>query len=64
MIVNLKCEECRFIYDAEVGEPRMDDDSGSLLWEHPIICPNCKALDKDLLTEIGQSQMTEWFFSF
>lgn len=63
MIVNLKCEICKFIYDAEVGEPRMDDEDGSLKWEKPVICPNCKAVDRDLLTEKGQGQMTHWFFS-
>jgi len=63
MIVNLKCEICNFIYDAEVGEPRMDDNTGSLIWENQTVCPKCKAVDKDLLSEKGQGQMTQWFFS-
>jgi len=61
MIVNLKCEFCNFIYDAEVGKPSMDN-KGSLVWEKKTICPNCKAVDKDLLSEKGQGQMTQWFF--
>lgn len=61
MIVNLKCEECGLVYPADVGTPTMDD-NGSILWEKKVVCPNCKAVDKDLLTEIGQGQMTRFFF--
>lgn len=61
MIVNLKCEECHLVYPADVGTPSMDD-NGTIKWEKKVICPNCKAVDKDLLTEMGQSQMTNFFF--
>ena len=61
MIVNLKCEVCKFAYLADVGTPSMDK-KGSLIWEKQTICPNCKAVDKDLLTEFGQGQMTRFFF--
>jgi len=33
---------------------------GSLVFENKPICPKCNAKDKELLTELGQSQMTDW----
>ena len=59
MIVNLKCGKCNHIYDYEVGEPSMDDNY-KLVFENKPVCPKCKAIDKELLTEFGQSQMTAW----
>ena len=61
MIINLKCGECGLVYPADVGTPTMDD-KGTIVWEKKVICPGCKAVDKDLLTEMGQSQMTSFFF--
>ena len=62
MIVSLKCGDCTFVYPADIGEPDFDD-NGKLVFEKKPICPQCKAVDKELLTELGQSQMTEWFLS-
>ena len=59
MIVNLKCSQCGTIYDFEVGEVTTDEKM-SLVFENKSVCPKCGAVDKDLLTELGQSQMTEW----
>lgn len=59
MKVNLNCEVCRTNYDFEVGEPSTDENM-NLIFEHKSICPKCGAKDKDLLSELGQSQMTEW----
>ncbi len=59
MVVNLKCSVCQFIYDFEVGEPSIDKNY-KLVFENKPICPKCKAQDKELLTETGQSQMTDW----
>ena len=59
MEVNLKCGSCGFVYNYEVGEPSMDK-SYKLVFENKPICPKCKAKDKELLTELGQSQMTSW----
>jgi len=59
MIVNLKCGNCKHIYDFEVGEPSMDK-SYKLVFANKPVCPKCKAKDKELLTEIGQGQMTDW----
>ena len=59
MIVNLKCGSCRFIYDFEVGLVSLDKNY-SLVFENETICPKCGVRGKDLLSELGQSQMTEW----
>ena len=59
MVVNLKCGKCGHIYDFDVGEPSMDDRYKLVFTKKPI-CPKCKAVDKELLTELGQSQMTAW----
>ena len=59
MEVNLKYSACGRIYDFEVGEPSMDKNL-KLVFENKSVCPKCKAEDKDLLTEKGQGQMTEW----
>lgn len=60
MIVNLKCESCGHIYNFDVGEVSFGK-NGKLAFSNKSICPKCNACDKDLLTEIGQSQMTRWF---
>jgi rubredoxin len=59
MIVNLKCRKCRYIYDFEVGKVSYDKNY-SLIFENETICPKCSAKGEDLLSELGQSQMTAW----
>lgn len=59
MIVNLKCGNCQHIYNFEVGKPSMDENF-TLQFENKPICPKCGVEDKELLTEQGQSQMTDW----
>lgn len=59
MIVNLKCGKCKSIYDYEVGQPSMDK-KYKLVFANKPVCPKCKAIDKELLTELGQGQMTAW----
>ncbi len=59
MIVNLKCGACKHVYNFEVGQPSMDKNY-KLVFEHKPVCPQCKAIDNVLLTERGQSQMTDW----
>jgi len=61
MFVNLKCSLCKYVYIADVGTPSLDK-SFNLVWEKKTVCPKCGAIDKDLLTELGQSQMTSWHF--
>lgn len=60
MVVSLKCGECKFVYFFDIGEPDIDN-NGKLVFEKKPICPQCNVVDKELLTELGQSQMTEWF---
>jgi rubredoxin len=59
MIVNLKCGSCQHVYNYEVGKPSMDKNY-TLVFENIPVCPKCGAKDKELLTELGQSQMTAW----
>jgi rubredoxin len=59
MLVNLKCGNCKHVYDFEVGKPSLDKNY-KLVFEIKSVCPKCKVVDKDLLTERGQSQMTAW----
>jgi Zn finger protein HypA/HybF involved in hydrogenase expression len=61
MEVNLKCGQCKTNNNFEVGEPSTDKNM-RLVFEHKSVCPKCGAIDKDLLSELGQSQMTEWHF--
>jgi len=62
MEVNLKCGKCKTIYDFEVGNITTDENM-SLKFEKETICPKCGAKGEDLLSELGQSQMTDWFFN-
>lgn len=62
MKVNLKCGACSHIYDYDVGEPSLDKNH-NLVFANSPICPKCKAKDKELLSELGQSQMTDWYLS-
>jgi rubredoxin len=59
MEVNLKCGQCKSNYNFDVGEPSTDKNM-RLVFEHKPVCPKCGAIDKELLSELGQSQMTEW----
>ena len=59
MEVNFNCGSCRFNYDFYVGEPSTDDNM-DLVFERNPICPKCGVKGKELLSELGQSQMTEW----
>lgn len=59
MEVNLNCGACRTNYDYEIGTPSMDKDM-RLVFEHEPVCPKCGAKGKELLSELGQSQMTDW----
>lgn len=61
MLVNLKCGECHKVFDFEVGEPNLNETNWQLEFEIIPICPFCKAKGKELLTELGQTQMTIWW---
>ena len=61
MEINFKCKKCCQEFDCEVGEITISDDGMRPVFEKIIICPRCGTLSMDdvLLTELGQSQMTE-----
>ena len=62
MTINLLCSKCEAIYDWETGEIDFNDE-GNAIFEHLTVCPKCGAKDQDLLTELGQSQMTDFWLS-
>ena len=61
MVINFECKGCRKEFDCEMGKIGINDDTLRPDFEKPIICPRCgeKGIDDVLLTELGQSQMTE-----
>jgi rubredoxin len=60
MKVNLKCVDCGFVFDAELGKLEMDN-IGTLIYQNKPSCPKCKAYDKVYITETGFKQLSEWF---
>jgi hypothetical protein len=61
MEINFECKDCRKTFDCEVGKIGINERSMRPTFEKPIVCPHCgqKSIDEVLLTELGQSQMTE-----
>ena len=61
MTINFECKKCRREFDCEVREISLSDDEMRPVFEKDIICPRCGEVSMDdvLLTELGQSQMTE-----
>jgi hypothetical protein len=61
MIINFQCKGCNQEFDCEMGKIGINDQTFRPDFEKPIICPRCgeRGLDDVLLTELGQSQMTE-----
>jgi rubredoxin len=61
MMINFECKRCYQEFDCEVGDISFSEDGTRPVFEKNIVCPRCGDLSaKDvLLTELGQSQMTE-----
>ena len=61
MEINFECKDCLKTFDCEVGRIGINERSMCPTFEKPIVCPHCgqKSMDEVLLTELGQSQMTE-----
>jgi hypothetical protein len=61
MIINFDCKKCRQEFDGDVGKIAVDAKSMRPLFEKAIVCPRCgkRSIDEVLLTELGQSQMSE-----
>jgi hypothetical protein len=60
-VINFECKKCRTEFDWDVGKIGIDESSMRPKFENDILCPKCGKLTMDevLLTELGQSQMTE-----
>ena len=61
MKINFKCKGCKKKFDCDVGQIGINDQTMRPDFEKPIICPSCgeRTIDVVLLTELGQSQMTD-----
>ncbi len=59
--LNFDCKKCKNTFDSEVGEISFSPEDMRPQFEKDIICPKCGTLTIDdvLLTELGQSQLTE-----
>jgi hypothetical protein len=61
MEISFECKKCRKEFHCEMGKIGINEQTLRTDFERPIICPHCgiKTMDEVLLTELGQSQMTE-----
>lgn len=61
MMINFQCKKCSRKFDCDVGKIAIDDIRMRPTFGKDIVCPKCGKLrmDEVLLTELGQSQMTE-----
>lgn len=64
MVINFKCIQCDKVFNCDIGEVSLPDNSLRPQFENDIICPSCgkRSMDEVLLTELGQSQLTEAAF--
>ena len=61
MNINFKCKNCKNVFDSDVGKIEINYSTMRPEFENSIHCPNCgiRTIDEILLTELGQTQMTE-----
>ena len=61
MEINFECKKCREDFDCDMGKIAINEDTMRPDFEKAIVCPRCgeRTMDEVLLTELGQSQMTE-----
>ena len=61
MVINFECKKCKKEFDCEMGKIGINEETWRPDFERPIVCPRCgeRTMDEVLLTELGQSQMTE-----
>ncbi len=66
MEINFECKKCSAIFNSDVGIIKINSQTFRPDFEKPIICPKCgiRTIDEVLLTELGQSQMTEATMDF
>jgi hypothetical protein len=60
-VINFQCKKCGEQFDCDVGRISINDQTMRPDFERPILCPQCGvcSVDDVLLTELGQSQMTD-----
>ena len=61
MIINFKCIQCNKVFNCDIGNVSLSNNSFRPQFENDITCPFCgkRSVDEVLLTELGQSQLTE-----
>ncbi len=61
MEINFQCKKCQQEFDCEMGVVRINVEERQPDFEKPIVCPRCgnRTMDEVLLTELGQSQLSE-----
>ena len=66
MAKNFKCKKCGGLFDCDVGTVTVPEDSYRPNFEKEVVCPTCghRSIDEVLLTELGQSQLTEATLAF
>lgn len=62
MKLHFQCKICKIFYDYEVGEITFDAEGAVL--EHYPSCPKCIKPDQWLLSELGQTILTEYHFAY
>jgi transcription elongation factor Elf1 len=64
MEINFECKKCNKEFDCDVGKISLSENAMRPTFERTIICPRCgeRSMDEVLLTELGQSQLTEGTF--
>ena len=66
MVINFECQKCGTLFNSDIGTVTFPENFNRPVFEKEIICPKCGILliDEVLLTEIGQSQLTEMTLGF
>jgi len=66
MEINFECKKCGSIFDCDVGNVGIDENTFRPQFENYISCPSCgkRTIDDVLLTELGQGQLTEITLDF
>jgi hypothetical protein len=66
MVINFECRKCGGQFDCDVGTVTLPENADRPSFEKKIICPKCgqRSMDEVLLTELGQSQLTQATLGF
>lgn len=66
MEINFECKKCGCIFDCDIGNVSLPENSDRPCFEKKIVCPTCseRSMDEVFLSELGQSQLTEATLDF